>query len=109
MSAALILAAATIFVNPGQCIFVGTQQVCALDAAAAVSSEPDNVLYVCRYGMHEGSEVAGIKSYAVVQVAIKSNGAKLETPVKNYGQNAKDACEKDAEKRTAAVPAANKR
>lgn len=100
-----------IYIQPGQCIGVGNQQVCALQtnpAAALPSATPagagdqTTTLYTCRYGLHSDAEVPDVKSYALVQVIIKPDGKKIETNLKNYGLHKKAECEKDADARNGA-------
>jgi hypothetical protein len=101
--AARTAAADPIYLRAGQCIIVGTQQVCAMAADVPVDSK-QQILYVCRYGMMPGAELSDLKSYALFQVQVNGQtGAKSETIVKNYGPNDKEICEKEAEKRQAAV------
>ena len=91
-----------IYLQPGQCIMVGAQQVCAMSADQATAVLKPTILWTCRYGNHQGSEVPDLKNYALYQVRIDPSGAKNETLVKSYGPNDKKICEKEADKRQAA-------
>lgn len=86
-----------IYLQPGQCILVGSQQVCALQTSAVSTAGEPQTLYLCRFGLHKGSEIPDMKSFEMFQVVIQPNGQKIETALKNYGMNGKDQCEKDAE------------
>ena len=93
-----------IYLKAGQCIIVGTQQVCAMAQDVTTTDVKQQILYVCRYGNQPGAELTDLKSYALFQVQVNgTTGAKTETMVKNYGPNDKEVCEKEAEKRQAAV------
>ncbi len=85
-----------IFIQPGQCIMVGSQQVCAQAGPGGVQPVKSDVMYVCRFGKHEGSETPEMKSWALIQVRVNDSGTKVETQIKNFGMNAQDACEKAA-------------
>jgi hypothetical protein len=94
--------AETVFIQPGQCIVIGTQQVCAMKPDAVTEPTAAKTIYVCRYGMHKDAEVSNMKSHQLFQVVVKPDGSKSEIALKNFGMNGKDACEKDAEAKTAA-------
>ena len=83
-----------IYVQPGQCIFVGTQQVCAV-AADSEAKQIQRRLHVCRYGDYKDSEVPELKSHALIEIMVTNEGKKIETPIKNFGSNGKAACEKE--------------
>jgi hypothetical protein len=98
---AAVARADAIYIKPGQCILVGAQQVCALAAdVPGAPSHTTSVLHLCQYGIHPGAEVANLKTYAVMQVMMRDDGAKVETPLKHYGMNDADkaACEKEADR-----------
>lgn len=83
-----------IYVQPGQCIFVGSQQVCAMEAGSA-PKEIQRRLHVCRYGHYKDSEVPELKSHALIEIMVTNEGKKIETAIKNFGSNGKAACEKE--------------
>jgi hypothetical protein len=94
------LQADPIYVQPGQCIMVGTQQVCAQVQNPAVTT-PDQepkTIFTCVYGKHEGSDLPSLKSYALVQTLLGPKGRKTEMVIKNYGVEGKGDCEKEAER-----------
>lgn len=94
-------AAETIRLKPGQCIFIGTQEVCAMspDQAATAEAAKPRPIYMptCRYG--DKTDEPGSKGYALVQIQLKDDGTKTETVVKTYGSMEKDKheCERDAQ------------
>ncbi len=92
------LAGDPIYLQPGQCILVGGQQVCALGSPQMADLKP-RYLYVCRYGMQAGAELTDLKSYSLFQVRVGPDGSKTETMVKSFGPNDKGPCEKEAAKR----------
>jgi len=93
-----------IYLQPGQCILVGGQQVCAMQVGQAAEVAKPDTLYVCRYGVHAGSEVPDMKTYALFMVRLDPSGHKTETLVKNYGvaDSDKTACDSESERRQAA-------
>lgn len=91
-----------IYIQPGQCILVGSQQVCATKDGTA-GQEGTTTIHACRYGKHDGSDIPDLASYALLQIMVRGNGVKTETVVKNYGPSGKDDCEKDAERYRAGV------
>ena len=95
-----------IYLKPGQCILVGSQQVCAMQVdQPEAQTMKTQLLYVCRYGMNAGSEVPDLKSYALFQINLQESGTKFETQLKNYGPSdkGKQACEAEADKRGKAL------
>jgi hypothetical protein len=84
-----------IYIPPGQCIMVGTQQVCAQVSNATTTPLKADVMYVCRFGMFADSETPELKSFELIQIRVTDQGQKVETNLKNFGINGKDACEKD--------------
>ena len=96
-------AAKTIFISPGQCIVLGSQQICALNqnnlqppgSVQPVPAEPPRVLHLCRYGHYQESEVPDLKSYQLIEVTVAATGITREINIKNFGPNGKDACEKE--------------
>lgn len=86
--------AAPIFISSGQCIIIGSQQVCALKSEGP-SAEGKRIINVCRYGDFQDSEIPSLKSYALVEIVLMDSGRKHETITKNYGPNGKEACEQE--------------
>lgn len=103
-TAASVANADPIYLQPGQCILVGSQQVCAMKTDAVEPKVAPQTLYVCRYGMHSDSEVPDLKSYSLVQIITSSSGVKSEVKLKNFGQNGGEACEREAKERATAKP-----
>ena len=87
-----------IYLQPGQCIIVGSQQVCAMNSDQSAAVLKPSILWTCRYGT-QGGEIPDLKSYALYQVRINPSGTKNETLVKSFGPNDKEACEKEAQQR----------
>ena len=101
LAAAPMAQAEPIFIKPGQCIQIGTQQVCALTGdTIPVVGHTTQILHLCQYAMHPGAEVSNLKTYAVVQVMMRDDGTKVETALKHYGMNDADkaACNKEADR-----------
>lgn len=95
-------AAEPIYLQPGQCILVGSQQVCALQTSTAAGTTIGSdvqTIYACRYAIHKDAETSDIKSYALFQIVTRGDGRKTETSLKNYGM-AKADCEKEADLRS---------
>ena len=90
----------TIHVRPGQCILVGSQEVCALrcdDAAATPAPAPrPTTMATCKYGPRPDD--AAMKGYTLVQMIIKDDGSKHETVIKTFGSMPADKaeCEREA-------------
>lgn len=91
----------TIYIQPGTCVRVGKQEVCATQNSTATSAVEPQILYTCRFGAHPGADVPDLKSYALFQISISPEGRKVETLLKNFGTNGKAQCEKEAEKKSA--------
>jgi hypothetical protein len=89
-------AAETIFVQPGQCIMVGSQQVCAQKNDATASTEPT---YACRFAEHKGGDLPGYKTYGLVKIVTRPNGSVTEMLIKDFGIKGKDKCDAAAEDR----------
>lgn len=100
---------ASVMVRPGQCIIVGTTEVCASlptpeqcnqtsngQVQANVNTERS---FICRYAMHPNQEVPNLKTYALIRTTTNDLGRKDEIMVKNYGITDKAACEAEADKR----------
>jgi hypothetical protein len=79
-----------IFVQPGQCIMVGTQQVCAVKAEGI---QPGDVSYACRFGEHRGGDLPGYKTYGLVKLTTAANGKVSETLIKDFGIKGKEKCD----------------
>jgi hypothetical protein len=101
------LAGETVYLQPGQCVMVGSQQVCALKSdvkdgkgdAAAASPAPGDVNYVCRYGEHKGGDLPGYRTYGLVKVTTRADGKFSEILIKDFGIKGKEKCEQAAEDR----------
>ncbi len=96
-------AAEPITLRPGQCILIGSQQVCAMATDQVLpAAKTSKTLYLCRYAIHAGSEIPDLKSHALFMVDI-SGGQKVETLVKIFGISDADklACEAEAKRREA--------
>lgn len=90
------MAAEPIYIQPGQCILVGGQQVCAqVQAQGGAVPVKSDILYVCRFGEFKDSETPEMKSFALFQIRVNDRGTKVETYIKNFGMNGKDACERE--------------
>ena len=100
--AAILMVLSPIYVKPGQCILVGSQEVCALQTDAAPASKPPRptVIHTCRYGELEKPEVKDAKGWSYVMITLKDDGSKIETIVKSYGplDEHKKECEEEARK-----------
>ncbi len=94
-TAATAMAAEPIYIQPGQCIMIGGQQVCAQVQAGSNLPVKSDVLYVCRFGEFKDSETPEMKSFALFQIRVNDHGNKVETYIKNFGMNGKDACERE--------------
>jgi hypothetical protein len=86
-----------IFISPGQCIMIGSQQVCATRSEGP-APEAKHIIHVCRYSDYKDSEIPSLKSYALIEVVINDSGRKTETITKNFGPNGREACEQELEK-----------
>ena len=95
-----VAVAEPIYLQPGQCILIGSQQVCAMQPSGTMANQESQTIYSCQYGMHKDAEVSDLKSYALFQMIIRPDGRKIETSIKNYGMNGKSECEKEAESRS---------
>jgi hypothetical protein len=90
--------AQTIFVKPGQCIQIGSQQVCALAADGQPAAETNPIiesLFQCRLGEYKDSEFPKLKTHALVKTHLYKDGKKIETVLKNFGLHGKAECEKE--------------
>ncbi len=100
---------ASVMVRPGQCIIVGTTEVCASLPTPEQCTQPNNGQvqvnvntehsFICRYAMHPNQEVPNIKTYALIRTTTNDLGRKEEMMVKNYGIKDKAGCEAEADKR----------
>jgi hypothetical protein len=100
---------ASVMVRPGQCIIVGTTEVCAsLPTPEQCAQTSNNQVqgtikaehsFICRYAMHPNQEVPNLKTYALIRTTTNDLGRKDELMVKNYGITDKAACEAEADKR----------
>lgn len=99
----LLLVLSPIYVKPGQCILVGSQEVCALqaDTAPSTSSRSPTVIHSCHYGDLERPDTQGAsKGWNHMMITLKDDGSKVETLVKSYGplDEHKKECELDVRK-----------
>jgi hypothetical protein len=100
---------ASVMVRPGQCIIVGTTEVCASLPTPEQCTQSNNGQvqvnvntehsFICRYAMHPNQEVPNIKTYALIRTTTNDVGRKEEMMVKNYGIKDKAGCEAEADKR----------
>ena len=102
-----LFASDTIHLRPGQCIYIGAQEVCAMraDDPASIPAAPrPTTLASCQYG--DKANEPGMKGYTLTQVTIKDDGTKTETVVKSFGSMPKDKadCEKEAARLDARSP-----
>jgi hypothetical protein len=88
------LAGETIYIKPGQCLMVGSQQVCATGSDAAAS--PGEVTYACRFAEHRGGDLPGYKTYGLIKLTTGTNGKVTETLIKDFGLKGKDKCDEAA-------------
>ena len=98
---------ASVMVRPGQCIIVGTTEVCATLPTPEQCTQSNNGQvnintehsFICRYAMHPNQEVPNLKTYALIRTTTNDLGRKDELMVKNYGISDKAGCEAEADKR----------
>lgn len=93
--------ATPIYLKPGQCVLVGTQDVCAMASDQAPSSTAKlTTLHLCRYALHPGAEIPNLKNHALFQVVTTETGSKSETLIRQFGINDsdRDACQKEADR-----------
>lgn len=93
-TANLALAGEPIYVQPGQCVMVGSQQVCAMKGDATVA--PGEVTYACRYSEHKGGDLPGYKTYGLVKIVGKADGSSSEVLIKDFGMKGKEKCDEAA-------------
>lgn len=91
--------AATVHIDPGQCVTVGSQEVCASDCSADRKNDDKDVTFACHYDVFAGSGFPNLKSYAVVKINDRKHST-TEIVVKHFGLNGKDDCEKEADVRS---------
>lgn len=103
LGAGRALGGETIRLKPGQCILIGSQEVCAMrpDDPAAVSAPAaprPTMIASCKYG--DRADAEGMKGYTLFRIGVKDDGTKAETAVKTYGSMPADKaeCERDAER-----------
>ncbi|NDE17309.1 hypothetical protein EBZ80_20500 [bacterium] len=93
------LAGDPVYLQPGQCVMVGAQQVCAMKPDASATPAPNEVNYVCRYSEHKGGDLPGYKTYGLVKVTTRADGSSREILIKDFGIRGKEKCEQAAEDR----------
>ncbi len=94
----------TIWLPPGHCIVVGSQQVCAVKPADAPGTGTDGnapknrQMHLCKNGFaHEAD--ASMKGWAHVIVTVNPDGKKLgQEVIKTYGPLGKKECDADVAK-----------
>lgn len=99
----LLLVLSPIYLKPGQCLVVGSQEVCAMQADAPASAPPvakPTIIHTCRYGDLENPDVKDAKGWSHIMISLKDDGSKVETMVKSYGplDEHKKECEAEARK-----------
>lgn len=94
----------TIWLPPGHCIVVGSQQVCAVKPADAPGTGTDanapknRQMHLCKNGFAHESDPA-MKGWAHVIVTVNPDGKKLgQEVIKTYGPLGKKDCEADVAK-----------
>ncbi len=100
LGAGTALAGEPIRLKPGQCILIGSQEVCAMTPDAAAAAAPTTprptLMASCKYG--DRADEPGMKGYTLIQIGLKDDGTKTETAVKTYGSMPADKaeCEREA-------------
>jgi hypothetical protein len=97
----LLLVLSPIYLKPGQCLVVGSQEVCAMQSDATAPTAPvakATVVHTCRYGDLENPDVKDAKGWSHIMITLKEDGSKVETIVKSYGplDEHKKECEVEA-------------
>ena len=92
--AELAVAGEPIYIQPGNCVMVGLQQVCALKSDAI--SAPGEVSYACRYAEHKGGDLPGYKTYGLIKIINKADGSSAEVLIKDFGMKGKEKCDEAA-------------
>jgi hypothetical protein len=92
----------TIWLQPGHCIVVGSQQVCAVkpaDGAGTDANAPKNrQMHLCKNGLAHESDTT-LKGWAHVIVTVNPDGKKIaQEVIKTYGPLGKKDCEADVAK-----------
>lgn len=92
--------AAPVYLKPGQCVQIGSQEVCAMQTDATtgkVVTAANDVVHICTYDLHKGAEIPNLKNYAVIRVVTTPDGYKTETILKQFGISDPDKANCDAE------------
>ena len=87
----------TIWLQPGNCIVVGNQQVCAAKSGDGTSAEkPANKqTHVCKNGIQDEAD-ANLKGWGHVIITTGPDGRKIsQETIKTYGPLGRKACETD--------------
>jgi hypothetical protein len=87
----------TIWLQPGHCIVVGGQQVCAAkgDSASSPNTPMNKQTHVCKNGIQDEAD-ANLKGWAHVVITTSPEGKKLaQETIKTYGPVGKKDCEAD--------------
>lgn len=91
----------TIWLQPGHCIVVGSQQVCAVkpgDSSGDASASKNKQTHVCKNGIKDEAD-PNLKGWAHVVITTSPEGKKLSQEViKTYGPVGKQECEADLAK-----------
>ncbi len=96
------LFADTLHLRPGQCIMVGTQEVCALSVQdpspnTSSSQKKYSEISICKFGAkEEGTTENPLTGYGHYLIRINEEGNKTETLIKYYDPTKKAHCESDA-------------
>jgi hypothetical protein len=90
-------ASKTIYIEPGQCISIGKQEICAKTQSIKFD---ERIIqhFVCRFGLYDGSEIPDLKSYQLVKILVMTDGTKSEINLSNFGPSGKDKCEAEAQR-----------
>jgi hypothetical protein len=92
----------TIWLQPGHCIVVGSQQVCSVKSGENGKTDPaapkNRQMHICKNGItHESDPM--MKGWGHVVVTVNPDGKKLgQEVIKTYGPLGKAECEADVAK-----------
>ena len=89
----------TIWLQPGQCIVVSNQQICAQrsdhpsDKPTAKKERPNREVHTCKNGVKDETD-PNLKGWAHVVVVMNADGKKVsEEVIKTYGPVGQQECE----------------
>lgn len=102
------LASETVYLKPGQCLLIGSQQVCALQQDQTHPIEPKGPpppikVSQCRWGAFDDTDKKA-QGWAHFLVTVQENGTKTETMIRYFGPADKEGCEKAAKDFEANLP-----